>query len=581
MLTYLLFALMLGLLALLFPFLIDKEDREEAWIPAIIVGICSFLFWGALNWLLLPVISPDTPAMWIELALSLCFYGCLSSLLDYSKAGKKIIIGLAAAGALGLAFVGLYSWDIFHSSKKYNLLQVEETQDSIENTISPIPVEKMAIINENVARALVNQKMNDLGNRCEIGTFTKQSFTGKFTAKEFNGNVVNIDYQNQIVYVAPLEHTSFWKWKKYRHTEGYALVNASDPSEYYLICEVNGEPLKLKYLESAHFGDNIERYVRTHGFQNKRLSDFGIELDENGRPFNVISVLENQIMWGTPLATGSVIVDVQTGDIKEYDIEHTPSFVNLVQPRNVVEDLIYYWGEYVHGYVDFSDKDRKRATPGMDIVHDGKDGCCYYVGIQSKANADSDAVATIGFLKINTITGKATFFKREGINEPAAKKAMAADISVAKDIQLGTVELDDAVFYNIEGIPTYFATFISTKDNMPKYYGFCSAYNKEVVGVGTSLQSAKAAYLKSRAEYEQRQGLKSSAADVSSVTRKVTVAEKVQEGNCYYFRFNETGDTVFYAFSELLPEVRWHNEKPTITYRKSNETSIALSDYSK
>lgn len=576
MVTYIVVALLLGALSFVFVLLCDKYNIKEQISTATVCSVIGFLFWGAIHWWLTPNLSLDYYPLYLEAFITLLFYGVIFSASEGDDVSAKMFI---PSILLLIIFIGvwIYSWDLFHYEDKYKMLQVEETTDLVETSISPIPVEKMTIMNTEVAQALIGQKMNDLGNRCQIGKFSKQSFTGKFKAKEFNGNEVEIDYQNQIVYVAPLEHNSFFKWNEYDYTEGYALVNASNPSEYYLIKEVNGEPLKLRYLESAYFNDNIERYVRKNGYAAAILDDFGIELDESGRPFNVISILENTIAWGTPKAIGSLIVDIQTGDMKEYDIEHTPSFVNLVQPHSVIDEYLYYWGEYVHDYIDLSDRDRKVATPGMDIVHDGKDGCCYYVGIQSKTAADdSNNVATIGFMKINTITGKATFYKRDGINEPAANRAMSADVSIAQDIKLGTVELDDAVFYNIEGMPTYFTVFISTKDNMPKYYGFCSAYNKEVVGVGTSLLKAKADYLRSYSEYNQRQGLRSSAKDVANIRRTLTVKEKVQENDCYYFRFEETGDTVFYGYSELLPNVRWKNDTPTITYRKSNETNIAL-----
>lgn len=570
--TYILFSLILFTIGSLVGI-----RKKKISVPYIVVSLIAALAIFGINTLKIPMISWHTPAGYLEAVL---FFGIMYSFAfienDNAKDNLPTLISFVISGVV---MVGIWAsgWSIFRANKQQKILQVTEMADTMLH-ISPVPLEKMCIINATVARNLVAQKLGELQNKYVLGEFRKQSLTGSFKITEFNGNETEVHFDNQIVFVAPLEHGGFFKWFRNRYTEGYALVNASDPSEYYLVKAVNGQELKLKYLESGYFGNFIRRHVRMK-YPHLIADDYGIELDNHGMPFNTVTILENKFGFGTKVVKGSLIVDVQTGEIKEYSLEETPDWVNLVCPQDVTQKQIYYWGEYIHGWWNPSQKDRKEASPGMDIVYNS-DGCSYYVGIQAKkTESSSSSTSTIGYMMIDTRTGQATFYAREGINEVTAKAAMLAEPSIANAVKLGTVFLDDAVFYMVDGLHTYFATFISPIDNMPKFFGFCNAETKEIVGIGATLQEAKAAYLKSAAQYKQRTSLKSGNSS-DTIKKTVTVSEKVQEGNCYYFRFKETGKRVFYAYGELLPEVRWRADKVIIGYRNTEDALTPLTSYS-
>lgn len=568
--TYVLFSAALFVAGILLSVVKNKEINRKACLSSFGLAVLLLLF----NYVICPVISWNTPAGYGE---AIFFF--LAMAVPLGEAGEDdgcFCCGIVFILLLILVGIWISGWDFFRSGRQQKILQVTETADSALR-ISPVPLEKMSIINAAVAHNLAAQKLGELQNKYVLGEFRKQSLTGSFRVTEFNGRETDVCFDNQIVFVAPLEHGSVFKWFRNRYTEGYALVNASDPSEYYLVKAVDGKELKLRYLQSACLGENIKRHVQML-YPHQLTGDYGIELDNHGMPFNTVTMLENEFGFGTKTVSGTLVVDVQSGEIKEYSVENTPAWVNLIYPQEIVEEQIYYWGEYIHGWWNPSQRDRKEASPGMDIVYD-PDGCSYYAGIQAKkTDSNSQSTATVGYMMVDTRSGEATLFKRDGINETTAKAAMLADPSVANAVQLGTVVLDDATFYLIDGLHTYFATFISPVDEMPKYFGFCNADTKEIVGIGSTLQEAKAAYLKSAAQYRQRTGLRSNN-DSKNAEQTVTIAEKVQEGNCYFFRFKETGDRVFYAYGELLPEVRWKAEKVVISYTSSEDKLIPLTGF--
>jgi hypothetical protein len=140
--------------------------------------------------------------------------------------------------------------------------------------------------------------------------------------------------------------------------------------------------------------------------------------------------------------------------------------------------------------------------------------------------------------------------------------------------------LTEPIYYNIEGLNTFFATFVANADLTVKYYAFCSADSKDVVGVGETLEEAKAAYVDS---YHKHMAVKSAKFQTTDkraeVVLEAVVLEKVQEGNAYYFRLEGQEGKTFYAYSSITPEVRWSAKKIKITYNKTDAKLIAISSY--
>lgn len=588
---YFVFSLVLVAVYVVFNFFCKKpENTVKGWstivIPALVLG-------GAFhigNYFLLPTFSYDTASVYLELilfmALTLWFTSFRTMKHSYEAymfddAMETPVWQYAFWSTLGgvalLIASSIYTWDFFHTSYQQQLLKVEVANDAeVKKMVSPIPVEKMCTVSPMVAERVILTKMGDLKNTYELGKMTKQSFTGKFEATTSDGQKVLIDYTDQLVYVAPLEHKGFWTWWKQKYSPAYVLVDASDEDKAYVITEVNSEPIKLAYTNGANFEYNLERHLRNNGYASTLLDEFNMEIDENGRPFSPVTTLENSIGLSTPVVTGVAVVDMQTGDIKWYTPESAPKFVNCIQPESLIYDRLYTWGDYKNGYFHWSDKNGLlQACEGMDIVQT-PNGCFYYVGMQ----AQTDAVGTQGYLLIDVRTGAAKYFKRNGISEQEAIKVLEANTDLNVEMNQGVLSLTEPIFYNIEGLKTYFSTYVSTKDLTVKYYGFCSTDDKAVWGYGKTLEEAKASYLTSYYKERANKSAKFQTADKQSIiTLEAVVLEKVQEGNAYYFRLSGQEGKTFYAYSSIIPEVRWEAKKIKITYNKTDAKMIAVSSY--
>ncbi len=589
---YFVFSILLVLVYVTVNFFAERPEKKSSW--AWVVG-CGLVLGGAFhiaNYFTMPTFAYDCWPMYVELlifaVISIIFTSIrVTEAEEFITFDNKVINGVVISligGTVLLLGAAAYTWDNFHTQYQRNLLVVKDTVDVKKNAngvaqvFSPIPVEKMSINPaEVVKRAFLNQ-LGDLKNTFEISPLTKQSVTIHCDAETIDGKKIRLDYDNQLMYVGILEFKDFWTWKTQKASPAYLLADAADKDKVWIISKVNGEELKIAYTPEANFSYNLERHLRSNGFATTILDDFNIEIDENGRPYAPVTTLEKVVGMKTPQVTGVAVVDVQTGDIKWYRPEEAPSFVNRIYPEWLIYDRITNWGEYPNGYFHWTNNDGLlQPCAGMDIVQT-KNGCSYYVGIQAKTGTFD----TEGYMLVDIRTGVATYYKRDGISEAEAVRVLKTNTYKNISIQVNDsiLYLTEPIYYNIEGLNTFFATLVANADLTVKYYAFCSADSKDVVGVGETLEEAKAAYVDS---YHKHMAVKSAKLQTTDkraeMVLEAVVLEKVQEGNAYYFRLEGQEGKTFYAYSSITPEVRWSSKKIKITYNKTDAKLIAISSY--
>ena len=141
---------------------------------------------------------------------------------------------------------------MFHSKRYSSLVELNEVAaESFEQDYVPIDPENMILVDRELAIKYANATLEQdaaIGSICEIHEVNLINLNGTFAVKTAAGDELTLSFDNEQVYIAPLEHRSFWKWSKNRTTPGYVLVSAQRQNVVYFIQEVNGEPLKLRYL---------------------------------------------------------------------------------------------------------------------------------------------------------------------------------------------------------------------------------------------------------------------------------------------------------------------------------------------
>lgn len=225
-----------------------KQVFVKIWIN------CPILFFGFLlfNWFYTPTIAWDRPAIYWELLFAIAM-----ALPTYSKDWS---INYKALIALGIVSLGMLATEIssgkwIQSDKHKALLEMSNNdygmimqdslniaanQDSLFNqSISPVSLEKMRVVSPSVAQLLAETVMGQIpafGSQYEIGAMSLQSITGEFNITDGLGKNYHLSFDNDFIYVAPLEFRSFWKW---RQTDGiskaYIIVSATNENIFRMV----------------------------------------------------------------------------------------------------------------------------------------------------------------------------------------------------------------------------------------------------------------------------------------------------------------------------------------------------------
>lgn len=377
----------------------------------------------------------------------------------YRKTSKTLVVILTIIILVGVV-VNLSSSKIF-SSKKYRQLAGEVKTEEFKNNVKEVELDNIPIIDLEYALRIADKKIGEipsLGSKTDIGEMTIQLVGDK------------------LYYVAPLEPSGLFAWFKNRGTEGYIMVNAMALNDVELVTEINSEPLKLKYSQKAYFNDDIKRHAYK-SIKNVGFTDFSFEIDDEGKPYWIITTYDKAIGIKGEKVVGILVVDAQTGEETYFDdINKIPSWVDRVQPVDLMVQQINWWGKYIHGFWNFSKTDKLGTTPGTGMIY--VDDICYYYTGMTSVGVDSSSV---GFMLINSRTGEKTFYKNAGATEEAGMSSAEGKVQ-----NLNYIASFPSLI-NINNEPTY---FIPLKDNegLIKQYAMVNVENYNIVGVGNNIE---------------------------------------------------------------------------------------------
>lgn len=440
---------------------------------------------------------------------------------------------------------------INHESKRELIGEVKKKNFSTE--ISPIDLTQIPVVDAVLAKNLGEKKLGEqvaLGSQVELGDFTEINVNGK------------------LYWVSPLLHSGFFKWNSNKTgTPGYIMVSATNPQDIKLVDEVDGKNIKIKYQPNAYFGDDLKRRIYMSGHKTVGLIDYSFELDDEGKPYWIVTKYKNTIGLVGSQAIGVVIINPQNGEVKDYNINEIPHWVDRVVPMDFAIDQINDWGRLVHGWWNPSDKDIIQTTEGASVIYNNGN-CYYYTGMTSSGSDES----TVGFMLVNTRTKESTFYKISGSTEVAAMQS-----SEGKVQNLGYTATFP-ILINIENEPTYFTT-LKDKKGLVKLYAMVNVKDYSVVGTGESLSKTKSNYLKYLRNRGDWQPITNSQEEIIiDGTVKRISSSIIDDTTYYYIILNEKLDKIFIAslnMSNELPITR-EGDKIQLSFLDNKNSSIDL-----
>ncbi len=422
------------------------------------------------------------------------------------------------------------STKMFRSDSYQKLIGEVKNGEKITNHIAPISIDKIRVVDEKLAYLLGEKILGSqpaLGSQVELGDFCIQK--------------VN----DELYWVAPLLHSGLLKWfNNQEGTAGYVMVSATNERDVKLVQHVGGKAIKIKYQPGAYFGSELHRHVYFNGYATAGLADFSFEIDDAGNPFWVITKYEKRIGFSGKEANGIVVVDAQSGAMTEYSIAKTPLWVDRIQPLGFIEDQLNDWGEYVHGYWNFSNADKLQTTEGLTLVY-GKDNKSYwYTGLTSVGKDES----AVGFVLVDTRTKEATFYKQSGATE------FAAQSSAEGKVQEKGYKASLPIPYNINNIPAYVMT-LKDDGGLVKMFAMVDISDYTIVGVGNTMRETLTAFknVYNMADNKINPNNVSNKKTVKSVVTRIQ--NDVKNGNSFYYFKVKDYPNIFVGSSQISSQL--------------------------
>lgn len=292
------------------------------------------------------------------------------------------------------------SCSMFRSDDYYRLIGDVEKREWTKD-VQPKDPRHVRLVPEKLAYYLATKQLGEAGGA--IGSQFSVS-ENSLTLQEFHG---------ELWYVAPLEFKGFSVWTSADVTPGFVMVHGEDPNRPAIVKTGH----QFRFMESAYFGDNAERHLWKDGYWNKVLSDWTFEINEEGKPFWVVTVSKPTIGWGGSKVLGVVVMDPTSGEHTFYAVGSVPKWIDRVYPSHIVSNYISNWGRFASGWWNSFWGKKDIMKPEEPNIIYGADGDPYWVTGLTSTNIKDNSM--VGLMYTNSRTGKSVRYHAVGGTDEA------------------------------------------------------------------------------------------------------------------------------------------------------------------
>lgn len=438
---------------------------------------------------------------------------------------------------------------MFNSKKYYERITID-TSKEFYNDVAEVDFNKLPLLDKDSSSKLGDRVM---GGMSEL--VSQYDVSNQYT---------QINYNEEIIRVTPLEYNGFIKWitNREKGITGYITVNSTDGKSNLTKLDKG-----MKYAPSAYFNENLYRKLQ-FSYPTYNFGAINFEIDNEGNPYWIASVVKYHGIGQRREIKGVVILDPTTGKSKYYDTKDVPTWVDHVYEADLILEEINDWGAYKNGFINsiFTQKEVVATTTGYNYLA-FNDDVYLYTGITSVLADESN----IGFTLTNMRTKETNFYSVSGAEEYSAME------SAKGQVQQMNYTSTFPLLINLNNKPTY---LISLKDNagLVKMYAFVDVqdYQKVVVtDASKGIEKAAENYLNEIGTETQ----------TSTNEKKIIVnniKEVIIDGNTYYYFTDELGQKYkvsIKANKDILPFMN-NGEEVKIEYNKEAEV-ITINEISK
>ncbi|UOQ85363.1 DNA-binding protein [Gracilibacillus salinarum] len=298
--------------------------------------------------------------------------------------------------------------------------------------------------------------------------------------------------ENDVVYVAPVEFSDFWKYLRGKETAGYFTISATN---------VNAQPSfhedSMQYTNSSYFQKYVGRVIYNQYPQYIQSGEAQLEVDEDGKPWYVQTVYRPMSITNKPNLEQLkvVVIDPDSGDMQMMDTADAPEFIEGSVSSEMASLENNYFGKYIHGWLNsvFGKKDVKIPNASgseseVTPIFDENGQMFYFTDLTSpKENIDS----ALGYTLIDARSGELTYYGGEmnnGIMDSEGAKQI-----VNKEYPEKKWEGYMPVLYNVDGNPTWIVNVLDP-NGLHKQYAYIKANDSDFVVFGDTAKETLDAY---------------------------------------------------------------------------------------
>lgn len=374
-----------------------------------------------------------------------------------------VIMLCAAFMAIG-TLIGL---KLFRARDWANLIKLDHgnfAEEVTETNFTNIP-----LLDKASANVLANRKLGQLSD-----------LVSQF---EVYSDSYQINYKNRPVRVTFLTYGDFFKW----------LNNQKNGIPAYIVIDMVTQEANvvrtsegIRYSPSELFFRKISRHMRFR-FPTKMISDINFEIDDQGKPWWIGSVITKRIgLFGGADIVGAIMVDANTGESKYVSAENIPSWVDRVYTAELIVSQYNNHGLFHKGFFNsiFGQRGCTETTQGYNYIA-MNDDVWVYTGITSVSGDQGN----IGFILVNQRTKDAKYYSCAGAEEFSAMNSAQGAVQQFK--YTATFPL----LLNIEGQPTYFMA-LKDASQLVKMYAMVNVEHYQMVATGSSVSECVRNYEK-------------------------------------------------------------------------------------
>ena len=523
------------------------EAPKGSNLKRVIISLIFALIIGAVAYyVMLPAINLKAIEFYIYIGVIIFayigIYGIASKAyfrpeyMEYAKNKVKIPIALIL---VLVVFVGVgyaVGAEIFRAKDYAELIDVKEGNFAEE--IEEIDFSAVPRLDKDSSNMIATRALGELSD-----------YVSQFVVNSYYSTQIN--YKGTPVRVQSLDYGDVFKW----------LKNTKEGIPAYIIVDMTTQKAEtvrleegMKYSPAEHFNEYLIRHVRFK-YPSLILGDPSFEIDETGRPFWIVPVLDKTIgLFGGTDVIGAVIVDSINGDttLVSTSLDGTTKlptdkfvsdkefqWLDQVYSAAIVNQQYNYYGKYNNGFWNsiIGQENVKITSSGYNYLA-LNDDVYMYTGVTS---AGSDL--------INQRTKESVYYQQAGALEETARTSAQGKVQEKGYIATFPILL------NVSGEPTYFMA-LKDSSQLVKMYAMVNVEQSTVVGVGNTLAECTenyAAELKANGvnvnvdvdSMCQEENPDTPKVDTVEVTGKVSEIRSVITGGETYFYIRLEGKTYY------------------------------------